>query len=160
MIARIAFLLMFVPVSGSVAQTTNLCPWLSSGTAAKILGDNVSLVAHANGNWEGSCHFVRGDQDKSESIDIVIGKVDTNPCPQAGTKLIALGNEAVQCSHPGQASQQVDIISGRMRDVYFTVTMTGVPNATQQLPSDAHLSGPFGASPLERVAEQVVGNLY
>jgi hypothetical protein len=160
MIARAALLLMIVPVAGLAAQTASLCPWLSSGSAAKVLGGNISVVAHANGNWEGSCQFVRGDEGKSESIDILIGKVDTHPCPQTSTKVIALGNEAVQCSHPTQASQQVDIITGRMRDVYFTVTMTDVPNATRQLPSDAHLSGQFGASPLERIAEQVVGNLY
>jgi hypothetical protein len=160
MIARVALLLMLLPVAGSAAQTSNLCPWLSSGTAQKILGGAVSLTALSNGNWQGSCHFVHNDESKSESIDIVIGEVDTHPCPQASTKLPALGNEAVQCSHPGQAGQQVDIITGRMRDVYFMVAMTDVPNATQQLPSDAHLSSQYGASPLERVAEQVVGNLY
>ncbi|MGB6687116.1 MAG: hypothetical protein WBE76_04670 [Terracidiphilus sp.] len=160
MIARVALLLTIVPSATALAQTANRCPWFSSGSAAKILGGNISLVANADGNWDGSCHFIRSDEGKPASIDILIGKVDTHPCPQGSVKINALGNEALQCSHPTLGSQHVDVIAGRMRDVYFVVSMTDVPNATRQLPSDSHLSGPFGASLLERVAEQVVGNLY
>jgi hypothetical protein len=160
MIARVALLSMIIPVAAASAQTASLCPWLSSGSAAKVLGGNISLVAHANGNWEGACHFVRSDGEKPASIDILIGKVNTHPCAEGSVKINTLGNEAVQCARTSPESQHVDVIAGRMRDVYFTVTMTDVQHAAQRLPSDAHLSGPFGASLLEQVAEQVVGNLY
>ena len=160
MIVRVLLLLVIVPACATPAQTASQCPWLSSGTAAKILGGNISLEAHADGNDDGSCRFVRNDGGKAESIDILIGKKDTHPCPAESASVRSLGNEAVQCRRLDPDNQQIDIIAGRMRDVYFAVTMTGLPDAARQIPADPHLSDPFGASLLERVAEQVVGNLY
>jgi hypothetical protein len=40
------------------------------------------------------------------------------------------------------------------------VTLTGFPEAIRQEPDDPRLSDTYGASALDRVAEQVVGNLY
>jgi hypothetical protein len=38
--------------------------------------------------------------------------------------------------------------------------MTNIPDATKLEPSDPKLADAYAASPLERLAEQVVGNLY
>ena len=40
------------------------------------------------------------------------------------------------------------------------VTLTNIPGATNPEPSDPRLADAYAASPLERLAEQVVGNLY
>jgi len=163
MIARLILILILAPAAAAMAQAGAVCPWFTAGSAAKVLGGDVSLTAHLtaqpNGSWEGDCRFVRGSGASAPAIAILIGEVDTHPCPPASAKLKALGNEAMQC-HQTIQGEQADTIAGRMRDLYFVVTMIDVPEATRDKPADARLASPYGASALERVAEQVVGNLY
>jgi hypothetical protein len=52
------------------------------------------------------------------------------------------------------------MIAGRVRNVYFMVGIGNVPGATALPPAPARPSDPFSASILERITEQVVGNLY
>jgi hypothetical protein len=156
--ARIAVLLLAVPAA-ALAQGIPVCPWYSTGSAEHLLGGEVTLVTHVNGTWEGSCTFTRGTGPSAPAIEIVIGKLNVHPCPETSTKVNALGNEAVQCSR-AMDGRKADTIAGRMRDVYFAVSMINVADATLEEPGDQHLSPEYGASPLERVAEQVVGNLY
>ena len=47
-----------------------------------------------------------------------------------------------------------------MRDVYFVVSLTNVPEAPAHEPASTRSSDRENASGAERVAEQVVGNLY
>jgi hypothetical protein len=159
MIARIVLLLTIAPAA-AFAQTEAICPWFTTGSAVKILGGDVTLVAHASGNWDGSCRFSRGSGEAAQSIDILIGKLDTHPCPPGSAKVPALGNEAVQCGRSKANGEEANTIAGRVRDAYFVVTMTNVPDATRREPADARLSGPYGASALLKVAEQVAGNLF
>jgi hypothetical protein len=141
-------------------QATASCPWLSKGTAATLLGSDVTVTAHVEGTFAGTCRFVTQSADPIPSIQILVGATDGHPCPQSSTKLKALGNEAVQCRRADSPMQSSDVVAGRIRNVYFVVTMTNVPNATTPEPTDPRLADAYGASPLERVAEQVVGNLY
>lgn len=154
--------LLFLIASSTVArgQAVPACPWLSAGTAARLLDADVTVAAHVEGTFAGSCRFVPQSGDSSASIEVLVGPADTHPCPQGSTKLKALGNEAVQCRRTAQAAQPSDVIAGRIRDVYFVVTMTSVSGATTREPADPRLADAYGASALERVAEQVVGNLY
>lgn len=157
---RLAVVLtIFVSALAAVGQTAAACPWVASGTAEKLLGGEVSLSAHVDGYAAGSCSF-RLKRGGSAAIEILIGPVDTHPCPQDSQKLTALGNEAVQCRHAASASQQSDQIAGRIRKVFFVVTMTNIPDATRPEPSDPKLADAYAASAIERLAEQVVGNLY
>jgi hypothetical protein len=156
--ARIVLLLLAAPAAVA-AQTSPVCPWYTTGSAERMLGGQVMLIAHVNGTYDGSCMFARGTGPSAPAIEIVIGKANLHPCPDSSTKVSALGNEAVQCRRELQGSQVVTI-AGRMRDVYFSVSMMNVSGATDEQPADPHLSPEYGASPLERVAEQVVGNLY
>jgi hypothetical protein len=125
-----------------------------------MLGGEVSVTAHVEGNAAGSCSFRLKGGDGGASIEIVVGPRDTHPCPQDSQKLNALGNEAVQCRHDSSPSQRSDQIAGRIRKLFFVVTMTNIPDATKLEPSDPKLADAYAASPLERLAEQVVGNLY
>jgi hypothetical protein len=159
----IVLLLMIASWTAAMGQAAATCPWLASGTAARLLGGDVTVVARVEsrlGTFAGSCRFVRLSGEPSSSVEVLVGSTDTHVCPQGSVKLRALGNEAVQCRLANASAGQSDIVAGRIRDVYFVVTLTNVPGATTQEPADPRLADAYGASPLERVAEQVVGNLY
>jgi hypothetical protein len=158
---RLAVVLFLLGSAGAVmGQAVTACPWLTSGTAATLLGGEVSVTAHVEGAFAGSCRFVQQSGASSASIEILVGPTDSHACSQDKVKLKAIGNEAVQCRRTDSPTQQSDIIAGRIRDVYFVVNMTNVAGATRQEPADPKLADTYGASALERVAEQVVGNLY
>jgi hypothetical protein len=158
---RFLFLLLTIASStAAIGQTMVVCPWLTSGTAATLLGGDVTVEAHVEGDSVGACRFARKRGDSTASIEILVDPTDTHPCPQDNVQLKSLGNEAVQCRRTTLPAQHFDIVAGRIRNIYFAITLTGVPDATRQEPGDPRLSDAYGASPLERAAEQVVGNLY
>jgi hypothetical protein len=157
---RSALFLVIVSCSVATAQTPALCPWLSTGSAETALGGDVKLTAKSESNWQGSCHFARTSGGSTQMIDIQISKVKMHPCPEGSAKVVALGNEAVQCIRPGLSGVPMNTIAGRMRDAYFEITMTGVPDAVREEPASARPTDPYGATLIERIAEQVVGNLY
>jgi len=157
-------LLVMIPAIACCAAATGQapanCPWLSTGTAARLLGGDVTVAAHVEETFAGSCRFTRQSGNSSASIAVLIGPKDTQPCPAGSTKLKALGNEAVQCRRAAGTAQGSDVIAGRIRNVYFVVTMTNIAGALTSEPDDPLLADAYAASPLERAAEQVVGNLY
>jgi hypothetical protein len=158
--ARLAVLFIIgVSAVTAKAQTVTQCPWLTSGTAERFLGGEVSVTTRVDGTTKGACSFVHQAGTSSSSIEILVGPEGTHACSKDGAKLRGLGNEAVECHH-NIATQQSDQIAGRIRNIYFLVTMTNVPGATTREPSDPRLADSFGASPVERLAELVVGNLY
>lgn len=157
---RAAVLILVISTAVCAAQTPALCPWFSTGSAETILGGPVALSTHVEGVRQGICRFTRESESGAKSISIVIGKVDTHQCPQGSARLAALGNEAEQCKSQDLQGQRLDVIAGRMRDIYFVVGIGNVPGATTIPPAPARPSGPFSASILERITEQVVGNLY
>jgi hypothetical protein len=155
------WLILIASVAGSaMGQANPSCPWLALGTAEQLLGGKVTLFAQVDSLAAGSCSFRREGGEVNASIEVLVGPTDTHPCPQGSPPLKALGNEAIQCHHNISASQQSDQIAGRIRNVYFVVTLTNVAGARTPEPSDPHLADAYAASPVERVAEQVVGNLY
>jgi hypothetical protein len=159
--ARLTILLFIVASAvAAVGQATTVCPWVTSGTAERLLGGEVSVTAHVESATAGSCSFVRQSGSSASSIEILVGLKDTHPCPQDSIKLRALGNAAVQCHHIISPAQQSDQIAGRIRNISFVVTMINIPDATREEPSDPRLADSYGASPIERLAEVVVGNLY
>lgn len=148
-------LLLFIAFSSGIcaAQAPAVCPWFSTGSAETILGGTVSLALHVESNFAGNCRFTTTGAGEQAAIEITIGKTDVHACPSSSTRLAALGNEAVQCKIATK-EQMADLITGRVRDTYFVVSIIDLPDAAAR-PRD-----PFTASALERVAEQVVGNLY
>jgi len=142
------------------AQTPLVCPWFSTGSAAGTLGGPVTLSAHVDALSQGSCTFTRQSGSEAATLEIVIGKIDTHACPQGSPKLIALGNEATQCRSTNTQGQSLDVIAGRMRQVYFVVNLTKVPDAATSSALPEGKRDPYAASLLERATEEVVGNLY
>jgi hypothetical protein len=157
---RIAFLLMLMSAPAAYAQSPAVCPWYTTGSAAMALGGDVTLIAHASGNWDGSCKFEHHSGRVTQTIEIKVSKTDSHPCPIGSKSLKALGNEAVQCTRTNLIGDESETIAGRVRNAYFVVAVTNVPGAILGPSGQTHPSDPFGASPLERVAEQVVGNLF
>ena len=157
---RALVLILAVSTAVCAAQTPAVCPWFSTGSAETVLGGHVTLSAHVEGVRQGSCRFARASESGVKIISIVIGKEDTHPCPHGSARLVALGNEAEQCKSQDAQRQRSDVIAGRMRDAYFVVGIGNVPDATTIPPAPARPSDPFSASILERITEQVVGNLY
>lgn len=157
---RIALLISVLSTAICSAETPAACPWLTTGTAASVLGGPVTLSAQVESNWQGVCRFMRESGDQKEALEITIGKEDTHVCPQSSKKLIALGNEAVQCTLSNAKGKLLDVIAGRMRNVHFVVSITNPPPASTVPAATGRPPDPYGAPMLEHVAEQVVGNLY
>jgi hypothetical protein len=155
-------LLLILVLSSGVcaAQTPAVCPWFSTGSAENVLSGTVALTLHVEGGLQGMCRFTRTAGSEQQVIEINIGKVDTHACPSGGTKLTALGNEAVQCRDASAGGQPLDVIAGRVRDIYFVVSMGNLPGVATVPTGPAGSRDSYSASVLERVAEQVVGNLY
>lgn len=155
MIVRFLLLVVFAAPATALAQSSQSCPWLNAGTAAKILGADVSVSAHADSNWSGMCRFVTIN-GKEGSIEIIIGKTDAHACGANRTSIAAIGNEAWLCSANGTHRQVVQILTGRVRDAWFVVRMAA-GSEPAALSSETE---PFHSSPIKFLAEQVSGNLY
>jgi hypothetical protein len=84
---------------------------------------------------------------------------NTHACAPDSTKLVALGNEAVQCKNTHAQGQTLDVIAGHVRQLFFVVSAANIPNAAKA-PSAMVPPDSYAASVLERIVEQVVGNLY
>lgn len=154
MIARTVFLLVLA-AAPALAQSPQACPWLNSGTAAKILGSDVVSSVHADSARSGNCHFT-SRSDPGLSIGIQIGVADQHPCGSGGTALTGIGNQAVFCSQLSDG-RQMQTASGRVRDAWFVITMAAPPISASDRRSSPEESVP---SAIEFVAEQVAGNLF
>jgi hypothetical protein len=146
--------------TAAMAQPATVCPWLATGGAARYLGGEVTVTAHVEGDRLGSCRFVRTSGLPAQTIEVVVSKTESMPCKEGGLKLAALGNEAVECSRPIVQGLQESVIAGRVRDVYFVVTMNGAPGSPPNPHPVSQASELYRPSPLQRAAEQVAGNLF
>ena len=129
------------------------CPWLTEGTAAHALGGDVSVTASVSDIGEGLCSFSRR-QDADDSLEILVSKAALPACPPESTSLKGIGNEALACRPHASQGHAVEMISSRVRDFRFTVTLTTLDQKASPKPVDAQNDA------LEQVAEQVAGSLY
>jgi hypothetical protein len=160
MMVRLVMFSAILSAAAAMAETTAVCPWLATGSAARYLGGDVTGTAHVEGDRLGSCRFVRNTGTPAQTLEVVVSKTDSQPCKEGGTKLPALGNEAVECSRPVAQGLQESVIAGRVRDVYFVITMNGPPGPSPDPHPVSQASELYRPSPLERASEQVVGNLF
>ena len=154
-----AVYLLIVLATISMAQEPVTCPWFSSGSAQTVLGGPVTLHLHMGENGQGLCEFTSQSGDISKMLRILVGKADKHVCPPGSTQIEALGNDAMQCRRPDEQGHTWDAIAGRMRDTFFVVTTSNVPDALKIPAVEGRPADQYGASILERAAEQVVGNL-
>jgi hypothetical protein len=141
------------PKPGSLPHPGVGCPWLTSGSAAHTLGGEVSVTAKVTNTGEGSCSFSR-QQSPPDSLEVLVSRATLAVCPADSTGLKGIGNEALTCRLKGSRNEAVEMISSRVRDLHFTVTLTARGRKTTTKPADPHDDA------LEQIAEQVAGNLY
>jgi hypothetical protein len=139
------------------AHAEATCPWLTQGTAATLLGGDVSVIVHVIEGM-GSCDFVsntNGGTKASPSraslhLRIQVSHSSSKECA-TGERLTGIGEDAVLCSQTAAGDQQ-DIVRGRVRSTYFLCVLEGAKtNSTD----DA-----FQRTTIERIAEVVAGNLF
>jgi hypothetical protein len=128
------------------------CPWLSQGSAAHALGGDVSATMRVS-NGEGTCSFSR-QPSAPDMLEIAVSKAVLPVCPPGSTSLRGIGNEAMSCRHGAPRGDSVEMISSRVREVHFTVTLTTRSPKNSVKPDDPQ------NDVLEQIAEQVAGNLY
>ena len=139
--------------SAPQAKLPPACPWLTLGTAAKMLGGDVTAVLNVSDSGEGSCKFSR-IQGSPEVLEIVVKKADFPGCPTDSVALRGIGNEAAICRHAGPNGEVVQMVSSRVRDQHFVVTITSRAHEKAVKAQDPQ------EEPVARIAEQVAGSLF
>jgi hypothetical protein len=129
------------------------CPWLTTGSVARVFGGDVSVSVSATDGNNGFCKFLKL-QDSRNSLEVQVSKTSLTSCPGEHTRLVGIGNEAAQCRLPASNGEIIEMVSSRVRDVRFNVTLTIFG---QRVPAKA----PYEPEvTLEQIAEQIAGNLY
>jgi hypothetical protein len=146
------------PKSAAPARAGHGCPWLTEGSAARALGGQVSVTVKVSDMGEGLCSFAR-QPGSADSLEILVSKAALPACPAESTSLKGIGNEAATCRSHSSRAEAVEMISSRVRDLHFTVTMTTHAQKTAAKPADSQPADPQNDA-LEQIAEQVAGNLY
>lgn len=139
--------------ASSQTSSHTVCPWFTEGSAAKVLGGGVSVTVSASNTGEGSCKFVR-QQSPLNSLEILVSKTGLPSCPDGSIKLTGIGNEAAECRLPASHGEVSKMVSSRVRELHFTVTLT---DHAQKIPAK---STDEDDDVLAQVAEQLAGNLY
>ena len=135
------------------AQDPVLCPWLTEGTAATVLGGTPLLQVKLGPPPEGSCAFTFQKEAVQSSLDIV---VKTQPpstselsCPAGSPSLVGIGNSATIC-HLSPVSRGARLLlMSQVRGAYFSVVLT-VPRGSVESPQEA----------ITMIGEQVAGSLF
>ena len=139
--------------SPSPASQPTACPWLTQGGAAKALGGEVSVAVHVSDSGEGTCGFSRM-QKPDGLLKIEVSKTALASCEAGSSRLKGIGNEAMRCALPASDGNNGEMISGRVRDLYFVITLEAGRNE-----SPANAAGKQDDT-FEQIAEQVAGNLF
>lgn len=129
------------------------CPWLTQGVAARVLGGDVSVDVHVSDAGEGYCSFAR-NTDATVSLKIDVSKTAVAACGAGAMKLKGIGNEAVRCALAAADGRNVQKIASRVRDRFFTLTLSQGKGAR------ADESDDLRNDDLEQAAESVSGNLF
>jgi len=137
---------------GNAQAATTTCPWLTAGTAASALGGEVAATASVTGSSEGNCRFARRDA-ATELLEIRVSAMPLAGCPAGSTLLHGIGSEAQRCRLATSRGIPEELVSGRVRDIHFTVTMTGHGERRVAKPADSEDN-------LARIADEVAGNLF
>lgn len=141
------------PKTAAPARAVTGCPWVTEGSAARALGGEVSVTVKVSDAGEGSCRFAR-QPGSTDVLEILVSKATLPTCPAESADLKGIGNEAATCRPHSSRTDSVEMISSRVRDLHFTVTLTARAQKSLSNPADPQ----NGA--LEQIAEQVAGNLY
>ncbi len=127
------------PSSPPPSNAASTCPWLTEGSAAKVLGGEVHVILNVASPTQGTCTFVKTARPQ-EQLRVLVGAGNVPLCPAGSAKVVGVGDQASRCHLPHSAQ----MISGNVRTVDMAITLSG--NQTE----DA----------IQQIAEQVAGNLF
>jgi hypothetical protein len=127
------------PSSNPSSSAVPSCPWVTEGSAAKVLGGEVHAILNVASPTQGTCTFVKTSRPQ-EQLEVLVGAGNIPSCPAGSARVIGVGNQASRCHLPHSAQ----MISGNVRAVDMAITLSG------NQPDDA----------LQQIAEQVAGNLF
>lgn len=134
----------------TVVSAQQACPWITSGTVDALL-QGAPTLQYTAASSGGSCKFRLDQNGTITSLNIEISNSRSPSCNGNTEKLTGIGNEASLCSIV-QSNQQTYSVTGRVRATYFSAMLL------------KHDDVPHGIDDtkqtIERIAEQVVGNLY
>lgn len=143
-------LALFLQAHASQAQRT--CPWLTQGTAAAVLGAPPDLTLKL-ADPEGTCTFTLARGATLSTLQIIVTAKPQPLCASGGERLTGLGNEATFCQVHHAAAYDSVVVTGRVRTLYFSTTLVFRGSHAPAGPETPRES-------VQRLAEQVVGNLY
>lgn len=136
------------PGTAMSASATSDCPWLTRGTAANVLGGDVSLTVAVKDS-QGSCAF-HSQQEPAQTLEITVSAMPSQLCAKGGTRIAGVANWASECSIAQAHHGRIESIVGQARDTYFSVTLKFRASRGWQARN----------AELENIAEQVAGGLY
>jgi hypothetical protein len=94
------------------------------------------------------------EQSSPGTLKVLVSKSALASCPAESKELKGIGNQAAMCRVPSAHSKGVEMVSGRVRDLHFTVTLTSRGQKSPVKLPDAQEDA------LEQIAEQIAGNLF
>lgn len=148
--AFVLFASLLLPASGH-CFAANVCPWMTQGSAARLLAGDIIASIQAVDDKHGDCIFSRADGRTSYTLHIAVGGEANVACPRGSAQLKGIGNEAYLCNVQRSSSGATEKVSSRVRDILFTVTLTE---------RGVLMSNDARRDVLDQAAEQVAGNLF
>ena len=118
------------------------------------------MTVKSSGDWDGSCRFEHVRVSRAETIEINGSKMELHPCPGGSKAVPSLVMKRFSVRVGMKTGLDFRHLVGRVRDAYFLVTMINVAAAIREPGPEVRPVDRFEASPLQRVAEQVAGNLF
>ena len=134
------------------AHAQQACPWLTQGTAEKLMGGPVIADIHAPTADRGTCAFTHSTATNTVVLRIEAGNQVPAVCV-GGDHLKGIGDEAVRCV-TDRSEEHREAIQGHVRSTQFALTLTVRGNSLSHLQPDAQRSA------AEQIAEEVAGSLF
>ena len=127
------------------------CPWLTEGSAVRVLGGNVKVFSQTTSSAAGLCIFTKLDSVGDE-LKIIVGS-SAPACPVRSAQVVGVGTQASHCDRNASSQEIEGMVSGAVREKRFAVVLSKRTASTK--PEKLQNS-----SILDQVAEQVAGNLF
>ncbi len=152
MMLRMCLICAWFAILAPLAQAQQICPWLTQGTAAKLMGGPVTADVQATTASEGVCVFTRSTTGDSVVLRIVIGPALSAVCLD-GDHLRGVGDQAIHCA-TDKPNEHREAIQGNVRATQFALTLTARGPSVSPLPKNTQRSA------TEQLAEEVAGSLF
>ncbi len=143
-------------------QPAAVCPWLTLGTVTRLFHQPaVVQLEQASDANSGRCLFY-APPAAGVAAPLLRLTLDTHPltgCSGHVQQLTGIGNHAEECVLTSGSTATIRIL-GQVRDHWFVLDATGLPEASLHNPPSRWADSSTLPTLLELAAEQVADNLY